>query len=97
VFQILSPLAVGIAASAVNGAISLIALISVDSGDGRPRLLVLAVMLWGFWIVSEGLLALVWLSAPAFVVLGGLAFGLPRSLLVAWLLGRTWTPAAAGR
>ncbi len=100
VFQVLSPLAVGIASSAVNGVISLIALLSVHPGDGRPparRVVALGLMLWGFWILSEGLLALVWLSAPAFTVLGGLAFGLPRSLLVAWLLGWAFTPAIAGR
>lgn len=100
VFQMLSPLAVGIAASAVNGAISLIALLSVDPGEGRPparRSIALGLVLWGFWILSEGLLALVWLSAPALTVLGGLAFGLPRSLLMAWLLGWAFAAATASR
>lgn len=96
VFQMLSPLAVGVAASAVNGVISLIALLSVAPPAGwrrARRALVLGLVLWGFWILSEGLLALVWLSAPAPTVLGGLAMGLPRSLLVAWLLG-AFAPAA---
>ncbi len=99
-FQLLSPLAVGIAASSVNGVISLIGLLLVDPAAGRPPArptLVLGLVLWGFWILSEGLLALVWLSAPALAVLGGLAFGLPRSLLVAWALRRAAIPAAAGR
>ncbi len=100
VFQVLSPLAVGVAASAVNGVISLVALLSVAPADGPPpprRTLVLGLVLWGFWILSEGLLALVWLSAPALVVLGGLFFGFPRSLLLAWALGRAFDPGAAGR
>lgn len=97
VFQMLSPMAVGIAASAVNGVISLVALLSVASAEGGEparRTLVLGLVLWGFWILSEGLLALVWLSAPPATVIGGLVFGLPRSLLVAWLLGRAFVPAA---
>ncbi len=100
VFQMLSPLAVGIAASAVNGVISLVALLSMAPAEERPSArgtAALALLLWGFWILSEGLLALVWLSAPVPVVLGGLLFGLPRSLLIAWALGRAFAPAAAGR
>jgi hypothetical protein len=39
-----------------------------------------------FWFLSEGLLAWVWLDAPASVVVPSLAFGIVRSAAVAALL-----------
>jgi hypothetical protein len=94
--EMLSPLAVGIAASAVNGVIAGIALLAVEPWAGPApgrRTLRLGVVLFGFWLLSDGLLALVWLSAPWSLVLGGLAAGLPRSLAVGWLLARLARPA----
>jgi hypothetical protein len=93
--EMLTPLSVGIAASGVNGAIAAIALLAVDpwagSAPGR-RIVRLGLLIWGFWLLSDGLLALVWLSAPWSLVLGGLAAGLPRSLAVGWLLARLAAP-----
>ena len=96
--EMLSPLAVGIAASAVNGAIAGVALLAVAPWDGPARgrrALRLGIVLFGFWILSDGLLALVWLSAPWPLVLGGLAAGLPRSLAVGWLLASLAGPRPA--
>jgi len=93
--EMLSPLSVGIAASGVNGAIGAIALLAVDPGASPApcrRTAWLGVILWGFWLLSDGLLALVWLSAPWSLVVGGLAAGLPRSLAVGWLLARLAAP-----
>ena len=88
--DMVGPLGVGIAASIICGIIAVIALVAVEPGAGPPtrRARVLAALLWGFWLLSEGLLALVWLDAPWGPVLGGLAAGLPRSALVAWVLVR---------
>ena len=88
--EMVGPLGVGIAASAIWGIIGVIALLAIEPGavSPAPRLRVLAWLLWGFWLLSEGLMALVWLEAPWGPVLGGLAAGLPRSALVAWALTR---------
>jgi hypothetical protein len=93
--EMLSPLSVGIAASAVNGAIAGIALLAVDPWAGPApgrRTLRLGLALFGFWLLSDGLMALVWLSAPWPLVLGGLSAGLPRSLAVGWLVARLAAP-----
>ena len=88
--HMVGPLGVSIAASAVWGLIGVITLVAVEPGAGPParRVRVLATVLWGFWLLSEGLMSLVWLDAPWGPVLGGLAAGIPRSAAVAWLLAR---------
>ncbi len=88
--EMVGPLGVSIAASIVWGLIGVIALLAVEPGAGPPagRVRVLAPLLWGFWLLSEGLMALVWLDAPWGRVLGGLLAGLPRSAAVAWVLVR---------
>ncbi len=88
--EMVGPLGVSIAASAVWGIIGVIALVAIEPGAGPParRVRVLAAVLWGFWLLSEGLMALVWLDAPWGPVLGGLAAGIPRSAAVAWVLVR---------
>ena len=88
--EMVGPLGVGIAASLIWGIIAIIALVAVEPGAGPParRVRILATVLWGFWLLSEGLMALVWLDAPWGPVLGGLAAGIPRSALVAWVLVR---------
>ncbi|HEU4382329.1 MAG TPA: hypothetical protein VFR85_02405 [Anaeromyxobacteraceae bacterium] len=84
--DMVGPLGVGIAASIIWGIIAVIALVAIEPPARRVR--VLAPLLWGFWLLSEGLMAWVWLDAPIGPVLGGLAAGLPRSALVAWALAR---------
>jgi len=88
--EMLGPLAVSIAASAVWGLIGLIALLAIEPGAAPParRVRIFATALWGFWLLSEGLMALVWLEAPWGPVLGGLLAGIPRSAAVAWALVR---------
>ncbi len=74
-------------ASAVLAAIALLVLSLVPPGTPR-RWARLTAWLLGFWVLSEGLLAWVWLDAPATVVLVAVTGGLPRSALVAWLFAR---------
>jgi hypothetical protein len=82
--------------SAVLAAIALLVL-SLVPPEAPRRVLHLAAWLLGFWVLSEGLLAWVWLDAPAIVVMGALAGGVPRSLVVAWLLARLQGRAAESR
>jgi hypothetical protein len=82
--------------SAVLAAIALLVL-SLVPPEAPRRVLQLAAWLLGFWVLSEGLLAWVWLDAPAIVVMGALAGGVPRSLVVAWLLARLQGRAAESR
>ncbi len=88
--EMVGPLAMSIAASAIWGIIGVIALLAVGPGIAPPsrRARLLAVVLWGFWLLSEGLMALVWLDAPWGQVLGGLLAGIPRSAAVAFVLVR---------
>ena len=65
---------------------------------GTPRRVSrLTIWLLGFWLLSEGLLAWVWLDAPAMAVATSLAGGIPRSLVVAWLLSRLQGAPAESR
>ncbi len=73
--------------SAVLAAIALLCL-HVVPPETPHRTARLALWLVGFWLLSEGLLAWVWLDAPASVVIPSLAFGAVRSLFVAFLLVR---------
>lgn len=88
--EMVGPLGVSIAASIVWGLIGVIALMAIEPSATPParRVRIFATVLWGFWLLSEGLMALVWLDAPWGPVLGGLAAGIPRSALVAWALVR---------
>ena len=94
--QMVSPAVLAPVTSAVLAAIALLVLSLVPPGTpGRVR--ALATWLLGFWFLSEGLMAWVWLDAPAGVVAWSLAGGVPRSLAVAWLLARQQGPAAEQR
>lgn len=88
--EMVGPPGMSIAASAIWGIIGVIALLAVGPGVAPPprRARVLAAVLWAFWLLSEGLMALVWLDAPWGPVLGGLLAGIPRSAAVAWALVR---------
>jgi hypothetical protein len=92
--DMVGPLGVGIAASIIWGVIAVIALAALGPGGGAParRVRILAAVLWGLFLLSEGLMALVWLDAPWMPVLGGLAAGIPRSVLVAWVILRLTFP-----
>jgi hypothetical protein len=88
-----SPAVLAPMASVVLAAIDLL-LLSVVPPEAPRRLPQLVGWLLGFWLLSEGLLAWVWLEAPGGAILAALATGIPRSLAAAWLLLRLEGPAA---
>ncbi|ACG72674.1 conserved hypothetical protein [Anaeromyxobacter sp. K] len=77
---------VSVAASAVNGAIAALMAVALEDAPRRRR--ALAWVLTAFWVLSGGLLILVYLSPPWGVALGSLAAGVPRAWAVAWVLDR---------
>ncbi len=88
-FQTLSPVAVGIAASAVNGIIAAIALAAVEPAQARSpgrQVTVLAAALFAFWLLSGSLTAVIWLTGAGWHVAGALGVGAPRAILVAAVL-----------
>jgi hypothetical protein len=91
-----SPAVLAPVTSAVLAAIALLVLSLVPPGT-PGRVLRLTAWLLGFWFLSEGLLAWVWLDAPAGVVAVSLTGGIPRSVAVAWLLARLQGPPAESR
>jgi len=92
-----SPAVLAPVTSAVLAAIALLVLSLVPPGAPR-RTLRLAAWLLGFWFLSEGLLAWVWLDAPPGGLLASsLAAGIPRSLGVAWVLAWMQGPPAEPR
>jgi hypothetical protein len=90
--QMLSPAVLSATASAIHGLISaLFAVALVDTPVRRLRRLFVALSL--AWILSGGLLLLVYVSAPTAVAAGSLLAGLPRALAVAFFLERALPPA----
>jgi len=79
-------IAVAIAASSVNGLITATLAAALDE-TGRP-VRALGLLLSGLWLLSGGLLALIYLSAPLGVLAGSLAAGVPRSFAIAWIAER---------
>ncbi len=94
--EMVSPGVLAPVTSAVLAAIALLCLHLVPPEMPR-RTFRLATWIFGFWLLSEGLLAWVWLDAPARVVLPSLAFGAVRSLVVAALLVRLQGAPAEAR
>jgi hypothetical protein len=76
--------AVAVISSGVNGAISGLFAAAFDTLE--RRVLKLGLTLSALWVFSGGLLIIVYLSPPPWVVAASLAAGIPRSFLVAWLL-----------
>jgi hypothetical protein len=93
--DVLDPVGVAVAASLVQGVIAVLIGAAFEERPAGRRAVPLALALWGLWILSGGLLELVYLSAPWPVALGSLAAGLPRAAAVAWLVDRMM-PAPAG-
>jgi hypothetical protein len=94
--EMVSPGILAPVTSAVLAAIALLCLHLVPPATPR-RTMRLAAWILGFWFLSEGLMAWVWLDAPASVLLPSLAFGVVRSLVVAALLVRQQGPTAESR
>ena len=82
-----SPTILAPVTSAVLAAIALLVVSIVPPGTPR-RVARLTGWLLFFWFLSEGLLAWVWLDAPAGVVLASLGGGVLRSLALAWVVTR---------
>lgn len=78
--------AVSVAASSVNGLITATLAAALDDTERRVR--GLGLLLSGLWVLSGGLLALIYLSAPLGILVGSLAAGVPRSFAVAWVADR---------
>ncbi len=72
--------------AAVNGAIA--GLIATAMAGVKRRALATGAVLSGIWVLSGGLMILVYLSPPWTVVLGSLAAGVPRAFAIAWILDR---------
>jgi hypothetical protein len=85
-FQLLSPVAVSLAASCVSGVIAVIAVIAAS--PSRRRALAIGGLVAAFWILSASLTRLVWLSTPWPTALLGIALGVPRGLAIGWVLAR---------
>jgi hypothetical protein len=89
--EMLSPAVVSVTASVVHGIISaLFATALVDARTRRLRKIFVALSL--AWILSGGLLLLVYVSAPMAVAAGSLVAGIPRALVVAFFLERALPP-----
>jgi len=87
VSHLVSPLAMSLTACPVLAAIGV--LLARAEPPGTPRRgLRLAAWLAGFFALSEGLLAYVWLSAPGPLLAGSLLTGALRSAALAWALAR---------
>jgi hypothetical protein len=91
-----SPLVLAPVTSAVLAAIALLVLSLVPPGAPH-RVRSLATWMAGFWVLSEGLLAWVWLDAPAGTVIASLAAGLVRCAALAWVLDRLGPRRAEAR
>lgn len=83
-FQLLSPVAVSVAASCVSGVIAVIAVIATAAARRRRRALCATVT--GFWILSAILTRLVWLDTPWPIAAVGILAGVPRGLVVGAVL-----------
>lgn len=94
--EMVSPGVLAPVTSAVLAAIALLVLSLVPPGEPH-RVRRLTLWLLGFWLLSEGLLAWVWLDAPGITVALSLAGGIPRSLVAAWVLDRLGGAPAEAR
>lgn len=77
---------VAVVTAAVNGAIA--GLIATAMAGLRRRTPAIGAVLSGIWLLSGGLMILVYLRPPWAVVLGSLGAGIPRAFAIAWLLDR---------
>jgi hypothetical protein len=91
-----SPAVIGPVATAVLAGIDVL-LIGVVPPAAPRRTGTLAAWLFGFWVLAEGLLAWVWLSAPGGLVAVAVLGGAVRSIAVAWVLVRLEGPAPVPR
>ncbi len=77
---------VAVVTAAVNGAIA--GLIATAMAGVRRRAAAIGAVLAAIWLLSGGLMILVYMRPPWTVVAGSLAAGIPRAFAIAWLLDR---------
>jgi hypothetical protein len=93
VFRHPPALLLGVFAEAVNGWIVTLAFLAIErSLDGSPwrRGLLFGAIIWGFWVVSGTMSAMVWLALPTELAIANIAFGLPKSLAIGCAMAWLW-------
>ncbi len=78
--------AVAVISAGVTGAIA--GLFATALAGARRRIVALGASLSALWVLSGGLMILVYLSPPAGIVAGSLLAGIPRAFAIAWVLER---------
>jgi hypothetical protein len=86
--------AISVVTCAINGLIAGVFATALFETERRRR--ALGLLLAGIWFLTSGAMFTLYLSAPWPVVLGSMAFGLPRAAALAWLLDRMMAGAASG-
>jgi hypothetical protein len=84
---------VSLVTSAVEGVVSAIFGVALQ-GVAARRYWALLGLLGGVWLLTAGLMFLVYLDAPAWLVASSLAAGVPRAALVALVVDRSMARAA---
>ncbi len=85
-FQMLSPVAVSIAASCVSALIAVIAIGAIEAPRRNWRTIGIAVT--AFWVFSAALMRATWLSTPWTITACALLAGVPRGLVIGFVLTR---------
>lgn len=83
----LGPVAVSAVTSAISGMVAAIFAVALQEVGGRRREK-LGALLFGLWCLTGGLTFAAYLDAPAPVIAGSLAAGLPRAAALAFFLDR---------
>jgi hypothetical protein len=78
--------AISVVTCAINGLIAGVFATALYEVERRRR--ALGLLLAGIWLLTNGAMFTLYLSAPWPVALGSLAFGLPRAAALAWVLER---------
>jgi hypothetical protein len=85
--------AISVMTCAINGLISAVFALALFEVERRRR--ALGLLLTGIWLLTSGAMFTLYLSAPWSVALGSMAFGLPRTVGLAWVLDGMMARAAA--
>ena len=86
--------AVAVISAGVNGLIA--GLFATPLAGAHRRIVATGASLSALWVFSGGLMTLVYLSPPPWVVAGSLLAGIPRAFAIAWVLDRwLFRPAEA--
>jgi hypothetical protein len=91
--EMLGPTPVSLVTSFVNGLVSAIFVVALQ-GVTSGRLVKVAILLTGIWLLTGGLTFALYLDAPAGLALTSLLAGLPRTVALAYFMERSLPPAA---